>query len=266
MSQSCQVQLCRFFCCISLINSLLFASELSLATDEQKRIAERIWHNECGGTKAGLTFWKEGEAWASLGIGHFIWYPDSFQGPYEETFPSFIRFMRNEGGVVPSWLESCPPCPWKTKEEFDKNKESAKMEELRSLLLETQVFQMHFMLERVKEALPLMEQDLAGGEKERVDRLIKRLLQEKKGVFALIDYVNFKGTGLVPSERYQGKGWGLIQVLCRMDGECRDPLIEFVHAAKTVLTERVEYAPPERGEKRWLKGWCNRVDRYVKEE
>ena len=38
---------------------------------------------------------------------------------------------------------------------------------------------------------------------------------------------------------------------------------EFVSAAKTVLTERVQHAPPERHEERWLKGWLNRIDTYV---
>ena len=29
----------------------------------------------------------------------------------------------------------------------------------------------------------------------------------------MIDYVNFKGDGLKPTERYKGEGWGLLQVL-----------------------------------------------------
>lgn len=266
MRQSCQVQLFCFLCCISLIKSLLFSSELALAPEEQKKIAEKVWYNECGGKKEGLCYWKEGENWASLGIGHFIWYPASFQGPFEETFPSLLRFMKKEGAVIPPWLESFPPCPWKTKNEFDKNRESAKMKELCSFLDETQVFQMCFMLKRVQEALSLMEGTLKEETKEKVSFLLNRLLQDKRGVFALIDYVNFKGTGLTPSERYQGKGWGLLQVLCQMKKECDDPLVEFVRAAKTALIERVEHAPPERRERRWLTGWCNRVERYIEED
>jgi len=37
---------------------------------------------------------------------------------------------------------------------------------------------------------------------------------------------------------------------------------EFAKCAKKVLQERVKNSPPERGEKRWLKGWFNRIDTY----
>ena len=49
------------------------ATELGGA--ELDRIGKRIWQNECGGTADGLTSWNAGENFASLGIGHFIWYP-----------------------------------------------------------------------------------------------------------------------------------------------------------------------------------------------
>ena len=38
-------------------------------------IGRRVWENESGGTLQGLTHWGYGEEFASLGIGHFIWYP-----------------------------------------------------------------------------------------------------------------------------------------------------------------------------------------------
>jgi len=246
-----------------LIKSHLFSSEITLSPIQQKKIAEKIWRNECGGTKEGLTYWKEGEAWASLGIGHCIWYPESLKGPFEETFPSLIRFIVQKGGEVPSWLEKCPPCPWKTKEEFDKNKESTKMGELRSFLYETQELQMQFILQRMEQAVPLIVRTLSENEKERIESLLRRLLIDPRGVFALIDYVNCKGIGIKPSESYKGKGWGLLQVLERMSPDANDPVLDFVQAAKAVLTERVDHSPPERGEKRWLKGWCNRVDGYL---
>ena len=36
-----------------------------------------------------------------------------------------------------------------------------------------------------------------------------------QGCYALIDYVNFKGEGILLTERYHGRGWGLMQVLAR---------------------------------------------------
>jgi hypothetical protein len=77
----------------------------------------------------------------------------------------------------------------------------------------------------------------------------------------LVDYVNFKGEGTLPSERYKGQGWGLLQVLEEMGD--RPPLLEFRRAADTVLTRRVKNSPPGRGESRWLPGWKNRIRTYA---
>ena len=78
------------------------------------------------------------------------------------------------------------------------------------------------------------------------------------------DYVNFKGEGIKETERYQGKGWGLLQVLEEMEGypEDRVATAEFSRAAATVLTRRVANSPSSRGEKRWLAGWLNRCKTY----
>jgi len=82
------------------------------------------------------------------------------------------------------------------------------------------------------------------------------------GYYALIDYVNFKGEGTKVSERYQGKGGGLLQVLQEMDGS-DDALSAFANAADQVLTRRVKLSPPERGEERWLSGWRKRLSTYT---
>ena len=66
------------------------------------------------------------------------------------------------------------------------------------------------------------------------------------------------------AERYNGRGWGLLQVL----GEMRDvpsgpsAAKEFAASAKRVLSRRIANSPPERGEKRWEPGWHNRCDTY----
>jgi hypothetical protein len=75
--------------------------------------------------------------------------------------------------------------------------------------------------------------------------------------------VNFKGEGVLHTERYQGQGWGLLQVLEAMHGnsEASAP-DEFARAAKAVLTRRVHNAPPERHESQWLTGWLRRVNSY----
>jgi hypothetical protein len=81
------------------------------------------------------------------------------------------------------------------------------------------------------------------------------------GRYALVDYVNFKGEGSRPEERYAGQGWGLAQVLAEMRGGL-PANVDFAGAAARVLERRVQNAPNERREQRWLPGWMRRVDSY----
>ena len=89
-------------------------------------------------------------------------------------------------------------------------------------------------------------------------------LDRGDGMYALIDYVNFKGEGTNPAEHYRGIGWGLRQVLEEMRSVSpgQPAAVEFAEAAKRVLQRRVDNSPPGRGEARWLAGWWNRCDSY----
>ena len=84
----------------------------------------------------------------------------------------------------------------------------------------------------------------------------------------LIDYVNFKGEGTLETERYNGQGWGLLQILEGMNGteQGMPALEEFAAGAQRVLLRRVGNSPPERGEKRWIPGWRNRIKTYTSPE
>ena len=74
--------------------------------------------------------------------------------------------------------------------------------------------QARFIARRMREALPKMLAAAAGpAEAEKVRRNFERLEATAAGTFALIDYVNFKGEGTLETERYNGEGWGLLQVL-----------------------------------------------------
>jgi hypothetical protein len=77
--------------------------------------------------------------------------------------------------------------------------------------------------------------------------------------------VNFKGEGVLATERYAGQGWGLLQVLEGMSQESSGPeaVKNFAESAKKVLTTRVRNSPPARNESRWLPGWLNRINTYV---
>jgi hypothetical protein len=226
------------------------------------RIGHKVWVNECDGTISGLTSWNEGEAFASLGIGHFIWYPAGERGPFEESFPPLARFLSEHGEPIAQWMRG--PCPWETREEFMASQYSARMEDLRRLLADTIPLQARFLAARMEAALPKMLAVAPPGEAEKVRVNFHRLAATGPGTFALIDYVNFKGEGTLETERYHGEGWGLLQVLDAMPAG-GDATGEFTAAAKRMLARRVRNAPPERHEERWLAGWEARVERYAEQ-
>lgn len=229
------------------------------------RIGRKIWQNECAGSIAGLTSWNTGENFASLGIGHFIWYPAGARGPFEESFPAFVRFVEKRGGKLPEMLlgKKSGACPWNSRAEFLAASASPEMKNLRIFLTDTIDLQADFLVERLQQALPKMLAAAPGAEREKIEQRFNRLANRAHGCYTLIDYVNFKGEGVLETERYQGRGWGLLQVLVAMSDESgASPLGEFADSAERVLRARVHNAPPERKEQRWLPGWLKRVKTY----
>jgi hypothetical protein len=99
--------------------------------------------------------------------------------------------------------------------------------------------------------------------KEQYLMIFEKLATTHNGVYAMIDYLNFKGSGLSSKERYNEKGWGLLQVVERMLLSQKEATPEnFSHAAKEVLTLRVDNSPQKEKEAQWLKGWLDRVSTY----
>jgi len=234
---------------------------IRLSDSQAVRIGTKIWQNESGGTVAGLTAWNYGEDFASLGIGHFIWYPAGQRGPFEESFPPLLRYLERNEVKIPIWLLNSESCPWPNRSRFLADRRSPRMEELRSLLAHTVSLQAKFAAARLEAALPKMLDAAPEKERDKIRKNFYRVAAEPLGPYALVDYVNFKGEGTLKSERYQGEGWGLLQVLESMgDGSA---LPEFRRAAEVVLTRRVKNSPPERGESRWLPGWKNRISTYT---
>lgn len=238
-------------------------STSAFSNSELAVIGRKVWQNECGGRRDGLTSWNAGEQFASLGIGHFIWYPKGVTGPFDEAFPRLVAFMASEGASVPKWVQD-QPCPWSSRAEFQAEFGSARMNELREFLASTVPLQARFLAQRMEESLPKLLEAAPASQQEKVRTQFMRMLGSSAGTFALIDYVNFKGEGTKETERYRGDGWGLLQVLQGMKGTGRSGAVaEFADSAAEVLTRRVRNSPPARGEKRWLVGWKNRVRRYV---
>ncbi|MBA2653571.1 MAG: hypothetical protein H0U71_00700 [Gammaproteobacteria bacterium] len=230
------------------------------------RIGIKIWYNECNGKIAGLTTWNNGERFASLGIGHFNWFPKGHLNSAKDGFPQLIRYMERVGVTVPYWLqgEITPPCPWHTREEFQAAQQSKKMQELRQFLVDTIPVQAQFMVYRLVNALPKLITNTPYEDREFIFEQFVNLSSTPQGIYALVDYVNFKGEGAgVFSKR--GSGWGLLQVVEGMRyAPCHLNTVQaFVWSANNALTERVRQASPSSHEGKWLPGWRNRICTYL---
>ncbi|MEO8617200.1 MAG: hypothetical protein ABI600_18830 [Luteolibacter sp.] len=262
------MQAVRFVCFFALILTACAqrapaASDLS--TGQKAAIGKKIWQNECAGSVAGLTTWNAGEEFPSLGIGHFIWYPEGFKGRFSESWPHFIEFARQRGAEIPA-VAAERFSPWRTKAEFQKDFNGPRMSGLRKWLAATVSLQTDFIIARSHEALPKILAAAPGSEKARIEANYRKVSTTPQGTYALVDYVNFKGDGTLVSERYNGRGWGLLQVLGEMKevASGAPAATEFAAAGKRVLSRRIANSPPERGEKRWEEGWHNRCGTYAK--
>ena len=249
---------------ISLAGAGWAAEPVRISDADALRIGKKIWQNESNGTVAGLTAWNAGENFASLGIGHFIWYPQGVHGPFDESFPKLLAFARERDVAIPAWLNQSSACPWNARAEFSGAQNSEQMRELRQFLSRTIDLQAQFMVARLQQSLAKMLDEAAPADRANVERQFARVASTPHGCYALVDYVNFKGEGVLHTERYRGEGWGLLQVLEQMHGSENGPSAarEFSSSAAAMLRRRVQNSPPERHEARWLPGWLNRVHSY----
>jgi hypothetical protein len=245
--------------------------QLVLPGDLAKKIGQKIWLNETGGKPDAITAWSANEEFASLGIGHFIWFPVGKWLPFEESFPALLEFMRRKNVRLPAWLDQTqiPANPWTSRAEFRRNANSPQMKELRQFLLDTVPEQTQFMMARAQGAMEkILKTTPDGTEREHIVIQFTRVIRASENFYPLIDYINFKGEGTNPNEaamnRETGRrqGWGLKQVLLKMSGVTGDPKVvraEFADAAQFVLQQRVRNLPSNRV---FEVGWLRRVATY----
>lgn len=241
------------------------ADSLALKPAQLDWVGQKIFANECASRFDCLVHWNEGEAFPSLGIGHFIWYPEGVEGRFTESFPQLIRYMVQRQAKVPDWLRNLEPfdAPWPDRAAFLSLEDSSRVAELREFLAGTQGLQAEFIFRRAAESLGKIVEAAPENRQEQVSAHLEALSATPGGVYALMDYVNFKGEGLAEGERYQGQGWGLLQVLLEMDAAGdKTELQSFREAAGRVLTRRAENAGNPIERERWLPGWLKRLETY----
>lgn len=266
-----------------------------IGDEEAAEIGRRIWQHESGGKL--LVWWDDTCDCPSLGINNYLWFQNGHQAPFEEQFLALLRYLQARNVELPDWLRALPDAPWRDRREFfaevltlerwRKNPppawnmtpemftstDSARVGLLKEFLARTVAEQARFSAQRLADALPKILAALPEGERPAIERQFYRVACSRGGLFGLVDYVNFKGEGINPKERYENpktkrlEGWGLLQVLQGMKG--RRPgaaaLDAFAASAERVLQRRVANAPPERAEKErgtWLPIWLRRVRSY----
>jgi hypothetical protein len=238
-------------------------ASVNLTAAQKASIGRKIWQNESAGKVSGLTHWNDGEEFPSLGIGHFIWYPAGFNGRWTETWPEFARYAASQGIPVPA-VGRQADCPWPNKAAFMRDFNGAQLAGLRKWLADHITIQTEFIAYKSRAALPKIMKAAPASERARVQANYNKVATTPNGIYALVDYVNFKGDGTNPAEQYAGQGWGLMWVLMEMRNvpSGQPAAREFGEAAKRRLNLRIKNSPPARGEARWRAGWHNRCDSY----
>ena len=238
----------------------------SLTNYELNVISNQIYQNETGGNPKYLMYWSPNENFASLGIGHFIWYPKDEPKRFDETFPSMIDYYVANKVELPKWLLQARKigAPWRNKEAFERARSDKEFQQLKTILMNTKALQTQFFFDRVHASIPEIITHVAPKYRKHIVSNYNALVSTRGGLYPLIDYINFKGKGIKSTERYNNQGWGLLQVLKNMRPVQKGAgaLAEFSRVAYLMLERRVRNSPIEKNEKRWLRGWKKRTDTY----
>ncbi|HIO96145.1 MAG TPA: hypothetical protein EYG67_04915 [Campylobacterales bacterium] len=238
-----------------------------LTTYELNVISNKIYMNETSGNPEHLMFWSKNELFASLGIGHFIWYPKGQPQRFDQTFPDMIQYYIDSKVEIPNWLKVSMKtgAPWGNRDAFERARNDKEFIELKYLLMNTKALQTQFFFDRLHASIPQIVKHVAPQYRDHIVNNYNALAKTKGGWYPLIDYINFKGKGIKPTERYNNQGWGLLQVLQNMRAVQAGPMAlqEFSRSADAILKRRVQNSPPENKESQWLRGWKVRTDGYA---
>lgn len=200
--------------------------DMKLSREQLLAVAEKIFQNETGGVRNNLVDWNDGENFPSLGIGHFTWFKASGgRSGFGDSLPDMIAYYKEKGVTLPKLLAEFKHSPWNSKSELMSKKASGDrdIQELIAFFDSTRDIQVMFIYDRLKGSLDKMIQ--ASSNKENLKNQFERMVNTPNGLYALIDYVNFKGEGLKGVSSYNNVAWGLRQVLENMKGTDRKSVV-----------------------------------------
>ncbi len=229
-------------------------------------IGDKIFRNETGGRIDQLTHWNLREDFASMGIGHFTWYPANRAQRFGNTFPGLLDYLVQNGVQLPQWVQVArfQGAPWRTREELMRAKSTPEVQQFSQLLYDTRHLQAKYIMDRAMRAMPKLVKKTPPHLRSHVANNLNAVANSRGGRYVLVDYTNFKGEGLNRNGGYKGQNWGLLQVLEEMRPSTPGPqaLNEFADASMRVLERRVRNSDPRRNERKWLPGWRNRTNTY----
>lgn len=247
--------------------------DIRLSDADKDKLIAFIADKEFGGNWNNCIGWNKGEAFVSVGLGHYLWFSRGLKSPFQESFPSFIEFAYrkdqadNLGLRFPSILGMdvngrIQPSPWESRSEFLRQKQSRETRELVAFLSEPAMrkMQLEFQVERLKSFADKMtsfsgfpgDAPLHSTPGQRA-AFLQELFRFPNGIALLIHYPTFKGEGMKQSERYayRGKnhGWGLFQVIdyaaSLSDGNPKVKSYRIKYVAKTASIAKVRVAAEE---------------------
>ena len=229
-------------------------------------IGDKIFMNETGGRIDQLVHWNLREDFASMGIGHFTWYPSARRQRFGNTFPGLLDYLQQNGVKLPAWVQRArfEGAPWRTREQLMSAKNTPEVKQFSQLLYDTRHLQAKYIMDRAMRAMPKLVKKTPPHLRGLVANNLNAVANTRGGRYVLVDYTNFKGEGLNRNGGYKGQNWGLLQVLEEMRPvrPGQQALDEFADASMRVLERRVRNSDPRRNERKWLPGWRNRTNTY----
>jgi len=233
--------------------------EIVISESEARTIGNEIAKNEGLSNRVNLISWRNVDNNASLGVAHFIWYPES-----EKTSPiSFNDLLSylSQSNQLPNWLVNVKYPPWTSKDDYLSSKHDVFKSQLSYFLQDNVAEQTQFLILKLEAALPNMLKEIKSPfAKMHLYENFYHVSMQKNGIYALLDYFVFQGDGTLASDRYNNQGWGLLQVLDNMKGNSDNLLQEFITSADLLLTRRIANAPNE--ETKLLLQWQRRLNTY----